>query len=224
MNGVNNQANNMITNFDKYIKESITNFDLSKLVTIISINKENENWIYTTKDNKKFFLSNEQAGKITLVDDKLANYVNSGHPITKYFELDGDKIIYVANFAADAIPFRQGQVYLIERADGRGWAIPGGFIDQGETPEQAAIRELQEETLAKPKDVKSIESLGGIFKTQDPREINFYAFPFLVKISMLAELKFGDDAKNGQWKSLNKAIKMQLAFPHHNEFLKRINY
>jgi len=210
------------TNFN--MNESISNFDLSKLVTVVSINKDNEgNWNYTTKDGKRLSLPKDQAGKLTLVNDKLANFVNAGHPITKYFELDGDNIIFAANFAADAIPFREGQVYLIERSDGRGWAIPGGFIDAGETPEQAAIRELQEETLVQPKYIKKIEPLG-MFKTNDPREILFYSFPFIMHMSGLAELKFGDDAKNGQWKSLNKAIKMDLAFSHHNEFLKKISY
>ena len=108
----------------KYIKpynnynmnESLSNFDLRKLVTIIGIHKDEEgNWIYVTKDDRKLILPKEQAGKITLIDDKLANFVNNGHNITKYFELDGETITYAANFAADAVPFRNGQVYLIER-------------------------------------------------------------------------------------------------------------
>ncbi|MGL5858312.1 MAG: NUDIX domain-containing protein, partial [Angustibacter sp.] len=42
-------------------------------------------------------------------------------------------------------------VLLVERADGHGWAVPGGSIDPGETPAAAAVRELAEEThLAVP--------------------------------------------------------------------------
>jgi 8-oxo-dGTP diphosphatase len=206
------------------MNESLTNFDLSKLVTVIAINKdENDNWIYKTKENGDFFLPKEQIGKISLVDDKLANFVNSGHPITKYFETDGETIIYAANFAADAVVLREGRVYLIERKDGRGWALPGGFIDAGETAEQAVIREFQEETKAKKEDIKSIEPLG-IVKCNDPREINFYTYPFLIHIKGTAELKFGDDAKNGKWLLLNRAIKTKLAFTHHNEILKKVYF
>lgn len=215
----------MITKYNNFIiKESITNFDLSKLLTIISINKdENDNWIYNTNENENLFLPKEQVGKITLIDDKLMNFVNSGHPITKYFELDNNIIIYAANFAVDAIPFKEGRVYLIERKDGRGWAIPGGFIDEGETAEQAAIRELQEETLAKIEDIKKIEPLQMV-KVNDPREINFYTFPFLIEMKNTADLKFADDAKNGRWVLLSRAIRSKLAFTHHNDILKNIYY
>ena len=38
------------------------------------------------------------------------------------------------------------RIVMVERSDGHGWAIPGGKVDPGETPVQAAVRELAEET------------------------------------------------------------------------------
>lgn len=226
----------MITDFKQFtMNESLSHFDLSKLVTIVAINKDEEgNWIYLTKDNNEFILKKDQVNKLSKIDEKIAAYVNSGNPITKYFETEQDNnvITFAANFAADAVALNEGRVYLIERKDGRGWALPGGFIDAGETAEQAVIRELQEETLAKREDIKSIEPLG-IVRCNDPREINFFTYPFIIRMETKPttdnpmgemKLKFADDAKNGKWLLLNRASKTQLAFSHHNEILKMVSF
>jgi 8-oxo-dGTP diphosphatase len=39
----------------------------------------------------------------------------------------------------------EGRVLLCERADGRGWCMPGGFADADETPRQTVVREVREE-------------------------------------------------------------------------------
>ncbi|MCK4307414.1 NUDIX hydrolase [candidate division WOR-3 bacterium] len=46
-------------------------------------------------------------------------------------------------------------IILIERKNPPyGWAIPGGFVDYGETVEQAALREAKEETSLEVKNLK----------------------------------------------------------------------
>lgn len=46
-------------------------------------------------------------------------------------------------------PFKNGIVLIKRKNPPFGWAIPGGFVDYGESLEQAAIREAAEETTLK---------------------------------------------------------------------------
>ena len=44
------------------------------------------------------------------------------------------------------IELPEGIVLIRRRNEPRGWALPGGFVDEGETVEHAAVREAMEET------------------------------------------------------------------------------
>ncbi len=48
--------------------------------------------------------------------------------------------------AVAVIVDRGGRVLLSERADGRGWNLPGGVLGEQESPDEAVIRETKEET------------------------------------------------------------------------------
>lgn len=59
------------------------------------------------------------------------------------------------NLMADAVVYAVHagvrHLLMVERDDGWGWAVPGGKVEPGEDPADAAIRELREETsLAEP--------------------------------------------------------------------------
>jgi len=59
------------------------------------------------------------------------------------------------SLTVDIIIEYQGGVILIERKNPPyGWAIPGGFVDYGESVEEAAIREAKEETSLDLKNLK----------------------------------------------------------------------
>jgi ADP-ribose pyrophosphatase YjhB (NUDIX family) len=53
----------------------------------------------------------------------------------------------------------QGEILLMERSDGTGWCLPCGFVEPNESPVEAVVREVQEETGL---DV-SVKQLVGVF-------------------------------------------------------------
>lgn len=63
----------------------------------------------------------------------------------------------------------KGRVLLGHRRDMDLWNLPGGRIEMGETPDEAIIREVQEETGL---DVQ-VEKLVGIYSKQDKDELIF---------------------------------------------------
>ena len=66
------------------------------------------------------------------------------------------------------------EIVLIERRNPPyGWALPGGYIDYGESVEAAAIREAREETFLE------IDLIGQFHTYSDPERdlaYNFYGF------------------------------------------------
>jgi 8-oxo-dGTP diphosphatase len=90
------------------------------------------------------------------------------------------------------------------------WAFPGGFVEESETLEESAKRELQEETGITRLYLEQLYTFGD--PGRDPRghtvTVAYYA---LVKLSDHSP-KAADDAKAVDWFSISKAPK--LAFDH----------
>ncbi len=114
----------------------------------------------------------------------------------------------------DIIIRYKGGIILVDRAhEPFGWSIPGGFIDFGETVEQAARREAKEETNL---DI-DIERQFHVYSDpkRDPR--GTHSITVVIIANGKGTVKAGDDAKDAQVFSMDQPLpKMQF---DHNKIL-----
>ncbi len=125
-------------------------------------------------------------------------------------------------YTADALIFSRNDarnltLILIRRGNEPflgSWALPGGFVNEGETSADAARRELQEETglaLDQTTDV----SLVGIYDApgRDPRGWTISA-AYMTFLPGEPRAQGADDAAEAQWHKI--AALPPLAFDHEN--------
>lgn len=122
------------------------------------------------------------------------------------FGLDAELELKIMLIKRDIPPF-QGQ-----------WAIPGGFVRMDETLEQAALRELQEETGIHDVYLEQLYTFGDL--DRDPRDrtvtVAYYALINLVE----QKIQAATDAREAYWFPLSKIPK--LAFDHEQILQKAI--
>ena len=99
---------------------------------------------------------------------------------------------------------------LVERKnEPKGFAIPGGFIDYGESAEQAAVREAKEELGL------DVELLEQFHVYSDPnRDSRKHTLSIVFLARAEGKPKAGDDAKNVEVIELKKALDRKLCFDH----------
>jgi 8-oxo-dGTP diphosphatase len=91
------------------------------------------------------------------------------------------------------------------------WALPGGFVEENESLERAASRELQEETSIVQTALEQLGAFGD--PGRDPRghtvSVAFYAFLVATTRPVAA-----DDAADAQWVPLSTLARARVAFDH----------
>ena len=101
-------------------------------------------------------------------------------------------------------------IVLIERSNPPlGWALPGGFLDYGESLEQAALREAKEETNLDLDNVRQFHTYSD--PSRDPR---FHTISTVFIATGIGRPQFGDDAKGLTIVPYDQLLKRSYAFDH----------
>ena len=89
------------------------------------------------------------------------------------------------------------------------WALPGGFVNMDELLVTACMRELEEETGLKVKEMSQFKAFDAV--DRDPRHRTI-SVVFSAQLPGKAEVKGGDDAARAEWYRLDDLPEM--AFDH----------
>ena len=134
-------------------------------------------------------------------------------PITPYLTTDG--IVEIFNEANEF----QGITIIQRKYEPIGYALPGGFVDVGESVEDAVVREMREEISL---DVE-IEHLLGVYS--DPtRDKRFHTVSVVYVCRAYGEPQGADDAKEAKVYTLDEVPLQELVFDHQKilqDYLKR---
>lgn len=104
------------------------------------------------------------------------------------------------------------QVLLVKRKfppDQGKWAFPGGFVEDAEDLEAAAIRELEEETGLKVATMQQLHTFGRPGRDPRGRTVSVVFYTFLAEEGKVAG---SDDAAEAKWIDVKDIT--ELAFDH----------
>jgi bifunctional NMN adenylyltransferase/nudix hydrolase len=123
----------------------------------------------------------------------------------------------------DAVVVQSGHILLVKRGDmpGKGlWALPGGFLNQGETMLDGALRELKEETKIKipvpvlKGSIKESKTFDAPNRSQRGRTITQAFYIDLGFAEELPKVKGSDDAEKAFWVPFHE-VKQEKMFEDH---------
>jgi len=143
-----------------------------------------------------------------LYDKEAFGIFNQG--VLNYLEYVTTKLQAGPYSTVDAIIELDDGVVVVERSNPPfGIALPGGFVDRGESLEEAVKREVKEETNLE------VTSLRQFHTYSDPqRDPRFHTIGTVFIVKAKGEPKAGDDAKGLRTIKLSEIEKLSFAFDH----------
>ena len=122
--------------------------------------------------------------------------------------------------AVDACVRRGDDLILVQRKfppSAGSWVLPGGFVDQGERPEEAVLRELSEEAGLEGRNPRLLMVMGD--PQRDPRK---HIVSIVYEVDAEGEPKGGDDAQDARFWPISDILEGRLVLAgDHGEIVER---
>ncbi|MBW8009805.1 MAG: NUDIX domain-containing protein [Chloroflexi bacterium] len=136
----------------------------------------------------------ERYEKVMAASARLVALIEERDP-DEILEKFQDNLLHLSPLCgANAAVLRGGKLLLIQRADNKLWATPGGLVDVGETLAEAAVRELYEETGLQG----TVERMLGVFDSRIWETMSkTHLFHFIFKVET------GDQTPNIKQETIN---------------------
>jgi len=107
---------------------------------------------------------------------------------------------------------RDDEVLLIATRGGRRWQIPKGHVEEGESAEEAAVREVREETGVRGRVVAPLPGIDYAFLEQGVRRIRKHVDYFLLSYESGNEAAYDPREVDGaRWFPIGEAV-VRLSF------------
>ena len=111
--------------------------------------------------------------------------------------------------------FRDGEILLVRETDG--WSLPGGWVDVGETPSEAAAREVLEESGYETRAVKLIGLLDRDRQGYPPHAWHIWKAIFLCELLDDAQRELGAETEDARFfapEALPEPLRVNVSTRH----------
>ena len=117
--------------------------------------------------------------------------------------------------AAGGILERDGEILLVQRPRYQDWSLPKGKLDRGETPLQAALREVREETGFRAKPLQFAGAVG--YEVKGAPKVVLY---WMMKPGKQGEILDPKEVSELRWVKSRQALKM-LSYDLERDLVRR---
>ncbi|MCM8811834.1 MAG: NUDIX hydrolase [Candidatus Omnitrophica bacterium] len=127
-------------------------------------------------------------------------------------------------FSAGGVVFKRGRegvlrIILVSRAGGSIWCLPKGHIDAGESTEEAALREVREETGVSAEIIRKVGDIRYVF-VQDGSKISKKVSFYLMRYVRGSVKDHDFEVDEARWFDLSLAVKKN-SYANERELLKK---